>query len=155
MRVSCPNCAAEYEVPSDRLNTRRKVRCARCDSVWAPVQEAETIAQANETVEPPETPADNEPADQPTIGGATAMDRLAAASAPRQSIGLRAAWVASVVLLIGSAAATVTWRGRIVQAWPASALVFGAPSVQLGAKPLPAPGRQTAEAPTHPGNHNN
>ena len=154
MRVSCPNCAAEYEVPSDRLNARRKVRCARCDSVWAPVQEAQTVASDNEAVEPLEKPADSVPTDQPVIGGATAMDRLAATSVPRNSIGLRAAWVASVVLLVGSAAATVTWRGRIVQAWPASALVFGAPRIHAVARPPPAAPRQTAEAPAHPVNHN-
>jgi hypothetical protein len=54
------------------------------------------------------------------------MERLAATPpAPPKPLALRAAWVVSVILLGGSAAAAVTWRGAVVRAWPASALILG------------------------------
>lgn len=35
MRISCPNCSTEYEVPDAALAGRsRKVRCERCGSLW-------------------------------------------------------------------------------------------------------------------------
>jgi hypothetical protein len=71
--------------------------------------------------EPPHTEVDD-PA--PFMGG-TAMDRLAAAMPPRPSGALRAAWVATVLVLIGSAAAAVTWRDRVTRVWPASAWILG------------------------------
>lgn len=155
MRVSCPNCAAEYEVPSARMHPRRKVKCARCATVWMPVHDAESVTDDGGIPDPLDGPRDisprdprtnlhDDPADAPHFepagtGGATAMDRLAAASAPRPSISLRAAWVASVVLLVISVAATMTWRSRIVQAWPASALLLGSAGPHAAEQPQAAP----------------
>jgi predicted Zn finger-like uncharacterized protein len=36
MRIVCPNCSAEYEVPEARLRAGRAVRCARCGGTWVP-----------------------------------------------------------------------------------------------------------------------
>ena len=37
MRIVCPACEAEYEVPDTLLaNGPRKVRCARCAREWEP-----------------------------------------------------------------------------------------------------------------------
>lgn len=48
MRVSCPSCAAIYEVPTELLGAEpRKLRCARCGAEW--IREA--------TKAPIETPA--------------------------------------------------------------------------------------------------
>jgi predicted Zn finger-like uncharacterized protein len=161
MRVSCPACAAEYEIPSARLQPRRKVKCARCDAVWTPVREVETTSDDTEIMPPLDNPHDGAPGDDAPgdafsgplgTGAATAMDRLAAAAAPRSSIGLRAAWVASVLLLVTSAAATVTWRGRIVQAWPASALILGDAGPHAGTETQAALHR-TAAASAQSGSH--
>ncbi|WP_428485090.1 zinc-ribbon domain-containing protein [Rhodopila sp.] len=123
MRIVCPSCAAEYEVASTNLPPRRKVRCTRCGGQWTPVREAQIAA--------PEEPHPEGPAAMPIPGlpGAvnmTAMDRLAAARPAPASVALRAAWAATLVILIGSAAATVIWRGKVVQAWPPSAWILGA-----------------------------
>jgi hypothetical protein len=52
MRVACPECAAEYDLPpafAARLSEGRTLRCARCGITWAP--------QAPSLAEPPEAPA--------------------------------------------------------------------------------------------------
>jgi hypothetical protein len=53
------------------------------------------------------------------------MDRLAATPAPAtSSAGLTGAWVLTVLVLAGSAAAAVIWRDTVMQAWPPSALIL-------------------------------
>ena len=44
MRIACPKCAAEYEVPASRLTPRKTVRCARCGGEWTAVGEAEELS---------------------------------------------------------------------------------------------------------------
>jgi len=116
MRIACPGCAAEYEVPSASLHPRRKVRCTRCRAEWVPVQEAQT-SPPSEPDRPPETAV--------ALPHQTAMDQLAAAPPPRRSGALPAAWVLTVLILAGSAAAVVIWRGQVTRAWPASAWILG------------------------------
>ncbi len=140
MRVLCPSCAAEYEVPSTHLQPRRKVRCSRCGAVWVPVREAQAVAPDPAPVSPPAVSL-------PPPVAASAMDRLAAAAAAPPSMGLRAAWAASLVLLAGSAAATVVWRDRVEQVWPASAWVLGPVHRDPPAAPAPRPGPPPDTAP--------
>jgi hypothetical protein len=55
----------------------------------------------------------------------TAMDRLAAHPASTHtSLQLRAAWVASLVLLVLAAGAAYGWRSQIVAVWPPSARAY-------------------------------
>jgi predicted Zn finger-like uncharacterized protein len=128
MRIACPSCAAEYEVPASRLTPGRKVRCTRCGEQWAAIQEAEEAP-------PPAIDPDLDP--DPTAGEVrtaaaapaptvTAMDRLAApAPPPPRSIALVVAWVATFVVLGAVMVAAVVWRGSIVRAWPSSAWILG------------------------------
>jgi hypothetical protein len=53
------------------------------------------------------------------------MDRLAAVAPPPASGGLKAAWVLTVLVLAGSAAAAMTWRDQVTRAWPATAWILG------------------------------
>jgi hypothetical protein len=71
------------------------------------------------------------------------MDRLAAspAAAP-SSPGLLAAWVLTLVLLVGMLAATVTWRSTIIRVWPQSALIL-APFGQAEPPPAQTAGKTT------------
>ncbi|SHJ02181.1 MJ0042 family finger-like domain-containing protein [Roseomonas rosea] len=50
MRVACPECAAEYDLPpalAARLAEGRSVRCARCGTSWAPgVPQGEAAGEA-------------------------------------------------------------------------------------------------------------
>ena len=68
MRIVCPNCLAEYEVPTSSLKPQRKARCSRCGTEWLPVQEAQV--DLPETVDGPPLPA------PPPQVEAKAMDRL-------------------------------------------------------------------------------
>jgi len=114
MRIACPGCAAEYEVPLASLNPRRKVRCTQCGAEWVP------------DIDPPDAPPDAGAGDPMPPERPSAMDRLAAVPPPRPSTALRAAWVVTALVLAGSAAAALTWRGQVTRAWPESAWILGA-----------------------------
>jgi len=63
----------------------------------------------------------------------SAMERLAApAPKPRSPLLLRAAWAASVAVLVLAAGAAIMWRGEIVAAWPPSGLAYAALGMHPG-----------------------
>lgn len=131
MRIACPSCAAEYEVPTARLTPRKMVRCTRCGSEWMAVQDAEEPTQEPE----PAPPADHPLAERPVLPavtvpgltepGLTAMDRLAAFPPPgRSPAGLIGAWVLTVLVLVGATAAAIIWRQDVMRAWPPSGRIL-------------------------------
>ena len=136
MRLTCPDCAVVYEVPTDRLRPGRRIRCARCGTTWAPELTLADVAPHEPWPQPQqeaEASAVREPAPMPAAapGMATALDRLAAAPdlpRARSVAGLRAAWAASILLLLCSAAATYVWRTRLVAVWPPAARILGKPA---------------------------
>ncbi|HEY4251215.1 MAG TPA: zinc-ribbon domain-containing protein [Roseomonas sp.] len=111
MRIACPDCAAEYEVPDHLLvGAPRAMRCARCGRVWTP----QAIAP------PPPAPA---PALAPELEplAVTVLEappQTAAPARPPRRIGLLLAWIFTLAMLIGILAGTLTRRDQIVQAWP-------------------------------------
>lgn len=112
MRITCPSCAAEYEVPAPRLSSGKKVRCARCGAEWRIVREP---------VAPLREPSEATEASRQPDSLAVAAGRVPPPQAGRGGVALRAAWVASVAVLIIAAAAVITWRADIIHAWPPSA----------------------------------
>jgi predicted Zn finger-like uncharacterized protein len=147
MRIACPTCAAEYEVPASRLAPRRVVRCARCGGEWAATEEAEELPpdffRTNTQAELAQEIGRETPEPLPPV---TAMDRLAAPR-PRPSwpIGLIAAWVMTLVILIAAVAATITWKESVVRAWPPSNRILGSMD-----HPTPAPAQTAGKAPEEP-----
>lgn len=122
MRIACPSCAAEYEVPSSRLPPGRLVRCVRCGGEWIAVHEAEE-APPPETPEPLDAPAETEVQAAPQPAPA-AFQRLAAPLPPVTkpvSVALIVAWVVSFAVLAAAASATLAWKADIERAWPPSA----------------------------------
>jgi predicted Zn finger-like uncharacterized protein len=118
MRIACPSCAAEYEVPDSRLKPGKLVRCARCSEKWLPRLPTDTQGMPNEASEPPMPHPERDIASLPEV---TAMDRLAASPAPQPARGrLIAAWVLTFVVLAAAVAAAIGWRDTIVRTWPAS-----------------------------------
>jgi predicted Zn finger-like uncharacterized protein len=96
MRLTCPNCAASYDIKAEALGpTGRTVRCASCGTKWfaAPeVQErpqalAEPRIEMDERAAPIEPPPQDEhaPPAQPISEGPSAEAIVAAvrAAAPR------------------------------------------------------------------------
>ncbi len=171
MRIVCPGCAAEYEVPSSSLHPRRKARCTRCGGEWLPVQDAQIVApdvtrptavldRVSAVAAPDDStltdatlagsPATSSAAtSSAATGTAGARDRLAASggAAARRFGALQAAWAASLLLLAGSTAAAVTWRAQVTRAWPPSAWLLGMPAPAL---PVPAVPAARAALPVSP-----
>ncbi len=103
MRLSCPNCQTEYDVPEAALSTGgRTLRCARCGHQWrhgpdaapelaaAPAAAAATMPERN--TEPAVPEPDAEPpapalADTPDTPAAAPVPTDAAAPAPQPTPG--------------------------------------------------------------------
>jgi predicted Zn finger-like uncharacterized protein len=120
MQITCPSCEAAYAVPDEKI-AGRVVKCARCGHKWTPV--------------PAPLP---EPA--PMTAAIAAYDFTASRSDPDEPVSvtpaaparpprdrpLLAAWLVSVVLLIGIAVAAYFARDQIMQAWPPSQRLYAA-----------------------------
>lgn len=147
MRIACPSCSAEYEVPDAALAAGpRMLRCARCAHQFEaalPAAESpppEPPAAAAEragpgTDSPPDSPAPAAvPADRPppSRGPTQSMPidpplpRLRdAPSSPPDRLAL-AGWLVTVAVLAIGVYAGFAFRGEIMQAWPASARLYQA-----------------------------
>lgn len=118
MRLTCPACAAAYNVPDAMIGTGRQMRCARCGHQWfaTPAQgiiEPSEPAIATPPEEPPPAPV-TPPAAIPIVP--------APAPAPEnpQKGGARLvlAWLASILAVAGSGAAAWMYRAEIEALWP-------------------------------------
>jgi predicted Zn finger-like uncharacterized protein len=143
MRIVCPSCAAEYDVPASRMTPQRKVRCARCGGEWVAVRETDDAPYGPDPVE-------THPEDEPgyaadagaTLPPVTAMDRLTAAvSRPRPAATLIAAWIMTFIALAAAVGAVIAWRDPIVRIWPPGSRILG----QISSV-TPAPARNTGKA---------
>ena len=136
MRITCPNCAAVYDVPAERLAGGRTVRCARCGSGWVPPADESALEPPPAPVVPevaePEVPeaatlgvAEPEPVSAPapaaTVGG-----RLRRLLAVRLPVPVLLAWVGSLVLLGALAWAMIAWRLDVMRVWPPSERLYSA-----------------------------
>ncbi len=151
MRVACPECAAEYDLPpalAARLAEGRSVRCARCGTSWAPGAaqgeaqgeaggedqgEARGEAGAEEqAAQAPPFPPPNafeagEPPPRPSAAPPVTPDPAVPAPDAEAAGGSRAvglAWGASLLLLAMAAVAAWHWRVDLVEAWPPAARAF-------------------------------
>lgn len=145
MRIVCPSCTAAYEVPDSLLPPGRAVRCARCGEEWAALEpelapateaEAEVEMEMEMAASPPSRPAWR---DEPELVGPTAMERLAQSPAvlPSTTIALRAAWAASVGVLVLLFCAAYVWRSDIIRSWPPSVRVYDALGLATPDPPAP------------------
>lgn len=149
MRLTCPNCAASYDVPDHRLAgaVRRPVLCTRCGTVWTPsVPEAEARAAAGAPAQHrPESgfggPAGTGQAPAPAVLGdetprgpppprepeSATLEEEAAAAEPGGGAGrlaLAAAWLVSLALVAGGLAALWVWRAEVSALWPPARRLF-------------------------------
>ncbi len=134
MRIVCPACEAEYDVPEAIGGAGRKVRCARCQTVWvasavmpAPVPSEPAPAPPAERVppplfaDPPRAPSEWGRVDYPL-----AYDETPAADGG----GLRGAapwigaWLLSLVVLGVACWAGYHWRADVIRLWPASERLY-------------------------------
>lgn len=144
MRIACPNCAAEYDVPDAALAAGpRLLKCARCGHHF----HARSLLP--EEPEPTPPPAPDKPAERPGAGpgdrAAPATDRPPPSRGPTRSMPIDpplprlgdapaspsdrfalAGWVVTVAVLIGGGLAAYAFRAEIVAAWPPAARLFAA-----------------------------
>ena len=127
MRIVCPNCSAEYEVPASRITQPRKVRCARCGSDWLASEQPPPAADDPDPLEFRADPEVEQDAGSATeFPFATDMDRLSATPPrARVPVSLIAAWVMTFVVMVGAVSAVIIWREPLVRAWPASSRILG------------------------------
>ena len=134
MQIDCPSCGAGFEVPERMLRDRaRPLRCSQCRTVFPmpalPAPEPEPAAwRAPEppppraVEEPPPAPVTEELRPEPEPAAETTPEAANEASARR----LRAAWAASIALLIGGGLAAIIKRDVVMEAWPPAARLFAA-----------------------------
>jgi predicted Zn finger-like uncharacterized protein len=123
MRIACPSCGAEYDVP-DRLlaGPARTLRCSRCATDFALPQAAPVPVPV---AEPPRVPAP-EPAAAPRVPAPPSRERAPVASAPPDQAALVRTWVASLVVVIGGVLGLVVFRSEVMAAWPPATRMFAA-----------------------------
>ncbi len=119
MRIACPNCATEYDVP-DRLlaGPGRMLRCSRCATDFAlpPPDAAPPPDRAPQRLEPR--------VDVPLVP--LPQQEIEAAVAAEASRALRLAWAVSLAVVAGGLVALVAFRGEVMAAWPPAARLFSA-----------------------------
>jgi predicted Zn finger-like uncharacterized protein len=136
MRIACPSCGAEYEVP-DRLlaGAARTLRCSRCGTDFAlPRAAAPAPAPPEPTPAPPmqappaaaPPPAASPPEAPPPPAPAVPERAPVASAATGGDAALRKAWMASVALVAAGVLALVVWRGAVMAAWPPATRLFAA-----------------------------
>ena len=126
MRIACPTCAAEYEVPASRLTPGKTVRCVRCGGQWSAFEEVHEQPLVFDADAQAEYERDHRGEFTERLPPMTAMDRLAAAGPPPpRPPRLTGAWILTFAVLIIAVLATIIWRDPLVRAWPPSSRILG------------------------------
>jgi predicted Zn finger-like uncharacterized protein len=128
MRIACPSCGAEYEVP-DRLlaGASRTLRCSRCAADFAlPRAAPEAAAPPPVLAEapPPPPPVVAPPAPKVPPAAPPVPGRMPLARPPDGDAALRRAWGASVAVVLGGLVALVLFRAQVMSAWPPTTRLF-------------------------------
>ncbi len=124
MRIACPSCGAEYDVP-DRLlsGPARTLRCSRCATDFA----LPSLAATPPPPAPPEPVAVPAPAPvaapppaaaEPEAPPAPAVPERTPVARDPQDRALLGAWAASVLVVLGGIAALLVFRAQLMAAWP-------------------------------------
>lgn len=143
MRVACPACEAQYDVP-DRLlgESGRRLRCARCDHEWmvrpppaalppepawpaaAPAAAAPAApAPAPAAAPPPPASAPGAAAGRP---GAPRGGRLVVLGQRLPAgLALWLAWAGSLAAVAAMLVALWLYRAPLAEAWPPLARLYG------------------------------
>jgi predicted Zn finger-like uncharacterized protein len=125
MRLDCPSCAANYDIPDHLLKPGRRMRCARCGAEWlTPALDAGTDELAFGTV----APAEAEPVREapPPIEAPVVAPLAKESSEPTSpSVALLAAWGVSIIALLGGVTGLIVWRRAIAAAWPPAERLLG------------------------------
>jgi predicted Zn finger-like uncharacterized protein len=132
MLIACPNCAAGFDVPERLLRDRsRSLSCGQCRTVF-PIPEPQApeplVRHAPEPSPVYEAPPAPPPAmaETPRSEPAVAPEEPPAAPKSARDGRLRAAWAASIALLIGGGLTAIIKRDALMEAWPPTIRLFAA-----------------------------
>jgi predicted Zn finger-like uncharacterized protein len=131
MLIECPNCAAAFQVPERLLvDQARPLRCGQCRTVFPmpelPAPEPTTWREPEPPPPPPADPAPPAPAAEEPRPEPLVAEQTPEAANEASSRALRAAWAASIVLLIGGGLAAIIKREALAEAWPPATRLFAA-----------------------------
>ncbi len=154
MRVSCPSCAAAYEVPDRLIGTGRRLRCSRCGHDWLVEPPAEGAPGAAADPAPAAAGAPTDPDAAAPPPGREPPPPIAAAAQPpaprrapqvidpplprlgdappRSGRRLALAWAATAVAVLALVGVLALFREEITSAWPPAARLYLA--LGLGAR---------------------
>ncbi len=148
MRIACPSCAAEYEVPEAALAAGpRLLRCARCGHSFAaaaPPPEPEPAPEPPPPAEPPpgsppesprpragpstlrpeRAPPPEPPAAPPPAPDPPARERLAEPPPAPPRGPLMLAWLVSLAVLAAIGWALWRYRDAVMEAFPPAARLY-------------------------------
>lgn len=125
MRLTCPACAAAYNVPDAMIGEGRQMRCARCGHQWFATPSQGIIEPSEAPAAPP--PAEPEPATTAVLAPVPPPEPEPEPEAPAEpeltspaprSIGLWLAWAASLALVVGAAGALWQFQAAVTAVWP-------------------------------------
>jgi predicted Zn finger-like uncharacterized protein len=122
MRLECPACAAAYDVPDALLKPGQPVRCVRCHALW----QAPAAAVAPPTPAPPAPAAPRAAPPPPSLqpGWPPAVSAPPVSRLHDTLAAPLLAWLVSLAVLAGAAAALVHYRAAVIEAWPPAARLF-------------------------------
>jgi predicted Zn finger-like uncharacterized protein len=131
MLIECPNCNAGFQVQERLLVDRtRPLRCGQCQTVFPvpepPAPEPMTWQEPEPPPPPPAAPPPPALAVEEPGPEALVAEEASEAANDASSRGLRAAWAASIVLLIVGGLAAIIKREALVEAWPPATRLFSA-----------------------------
>lgn len=136
MLIHCPKCEAGYDVPERMLrDAARPLRCGQCGTVFpmpeppAPAPEPARAPEPPPPVQaapPPPAPEPESARPEPLLAPEPEPEPAPEAANTASSRALRAAWAASIALLIGGGLAAIINREAVMEAWPPAARLFGA-----------------------------
>ncbi len=139
MRINCPSCQIEYDVPETRLRGRN-LRCAGCGHSWMPLP-------ANPAPPPePESSTVAAMASAPILAVDSGADlpsmrmRPVLSTPRRRPDWVLLGWIATILLVGGLGLGLIHYRSNIMHAWPPSIRLFRALSI-AGEGATPNPGR--------------
>lgn len=150
MRVTCPSCAADYDVPDRLLAAGPKVlRCAKCGTTFPAELPAPNLAPPNivpsslapSSLAPPaeivaiampapQPPASVVPTPEPQAVRVVFHPPMLEPPRPRpRPVGAvwgMVGWIATIVVLAGAGFLVTQDAGKIVAAWPPAARAYAA-----------------------------
>ncbi len=135
MQITCPACAATYEVPEALLVPGRRARCARCGHEWEP--SANAPPPAPEIPEAAPAP-DSFPLIPETPLVATSARMIATPGIPprrRPGVAIWLGWAASLAIVVYAGYAAAHHRGAVMRSWPPSIRLYDALGLTAPAAP--------------------